>query len=100
MDKYILVDRQPVRCNDIMKWGEWLNTAERHVGDDRIGDVRISTVFLGLDHGAHGRPLLFETMIFGGPRDQHCWRCSTWEEAKARHAAAIALIRAETEQES
>lgn len=50
--------------------------------------VKVSTVFLGLDHSwGDGPPLLFETMEFGGPRDGDCDRCSTWDEAEAQHAA-------------
>jgi len=32
-----------------MKWGEWLETADRQVRDTFRDDVRVSTVFLGLD---------------------------------------------------
>jgi hypothetical protein len=33
-----------------MEWAEWIETAERHVANDLIDGVRVSTVFLGLDH--------------------------------------------------
>ena len=54
-DKYILNENHdPVLCSDLMEWGRWLETADRHVAQDEIGDVRVSTVFLGLDHNFGG----------------------------------------------
>jgi hypothetical protein len=52
-------------------------------------------VFLGLDHrfGGSGPPLLFETMIFGGPLDEEMWRYSSWDAAEAGHAAAVRKAR-------
>jgi len=58
--------------------------------------VHVSTIFLGLDHrpwGAHGPPILFETMVFGGPLDQEQERYGTWEEAAAGHTAMVARVR-------
>ena len=93
-DKFILEGRKAVPCPDLMTWAKWFETANRHVAQDTIGDVRISTVFLGLDHNFLGdRPLLFETMIFGGAHDQYQERCSTWDEAEKMHAEALALVR-------
>lgn len=68
----------------------------RTVAKTSIGDVRISTVFLGMDHNffGNGPPLLFETMIFGGPHDGYQERCSTWEEAEKQHEKAVELARA------
>ena len=54
-------------------------------------DCEVSTVFLGLDH-AHGKnkkPLLFETMIFGGEKDGDMWRYETWEEAIKGHKDVV-----------
>lgn len=92
-DKFILQGKTPVPA-DLMTWAKWFETADRKVAADEIGDVRISTVFLGLDHSfGHGAPLLFETMIFGGRHDQHQTRASTWEEAEKQHAEAMAMVR-------
>lgn len=92
---WILVDREPVKCT-LLEWGKWLETDERIVeGTDLEGDVRVSTVFLGIDHNFHGtgRPLLFETMIFGGEHDQYQIRCATYDEAKKMHTRALWLVR-------
>lgn len=94
-DKFILEGRTPKPCHDIMEWARWFETADRIVAQDNVGDVRISTVFLGIDHrfGDDGPPLIFETMIFGGAHDQHQTRASTWDEAEAQHAEALAMAR-------
>ena len=68
--------------------------AGRRVGWDEIGDVRVSTVLLVLDHGwGDGPPLIFETMIFGGEHDEEQWRYSTREEAEEGHRRAVALVK-------
>lgn len=91
---YILDGHNPVPAKDINEWGEWFRNNERHVADTTIDDVRISTVFLGIDHGfSLDDPKLFETMIFGGERDQEQTRCSTWEQAEAMHEAMCSDVR-------
>jgi hypothetical protein len=99
-DKYILNRLgEPVLEPDLLKWARWFETAERHVAEDTISGVRVSTVVLGLDH-AHGGgpPVLYETMIFC---DDESWakdlnefqrRYSTLVEAKAGHAEAVSKI--------
>lgn len=79
------------------EWGEWLNTPRnRRVANDLVGGVRVSTVFLSLDCSFDdGPPLWFETMIFGGPHDGYQDRCTTWAEAEAQHAKALALVKEE-----
>jgi len=58
------------------------------------GDM-ISTVFLGLSHGeVDGKPVLFETMIFGGEYDQHMWRYCDFKEAEEGHWKIVDCIRA------
>jgi len=89
-DKYILDGREAVPCHDLTEWGTWFENADRHVAKDEIGDVKISTIFLGLDHSfGQGPPLLFETMVFGGDADGDMDRYSTWEEAEQGHAAFV-----------
>jgi hypothetical protein len=93
---YILEGRNPIPCTDLMTRARWFETSDRQVAKTDIGDVRVSTVFLGFDRSfGQGPPLLFETMIFGGPFDQDKYqeRCSTWEEAEAQHAEAVEVAR-------
>jgi len=62
--------------------------------DTDDGEVRVSTIWLGLDMGFHGGPpLIYETMIFGGRFDHHQERWPTEEAALAGHDQAVALVR-------
>jgi hypothetical protein len=74
IDRFILNDAgEPVVEPDLLKWGRWFETGERQVAQDEIGEVMVSTVFLGIDHGfgfligKGGPPILWETMVFGAP---------------------------------
>lgn len=97
---YILNDLgEPIVEPDIKEWATWFETAERHVADDRLTiageEVRVSTVFLGIDH-AWGEPIpvLWETMVFGGPMNQEMDRCGgSREQAEAMHARMLARVR-------
>jgi hypothetical protein len=92
-DKYTLMGKTPVPATDLIEWARWLETADRTVRQDQIGEVKVSTVFLGLDHNwSDGPPILFETMVFGGEHDGECERYSTWEEAEAGHVAVLLRI--------
>ena len=88
-------NHNPVPCND----GEYpkkeqSNEAQWRVGNDMIGDVQVSTVFLGLDHRfGDGTPILFETMIFGGEHDEYQERYETWDEALEGHKRAIEMVK-------
>lgn len=69
-------------------------TRPSHVGDTTIKDVRISTVFLSMDHAwGQGLPLIFETMVFGGQYDQEATRCSTYDQAERQHAWWVRKVR-------
>lgn len=92
-DTYILVGHEPVAEPDPHKFSEWFGKADRCVRYTKIKEgVEVSTVFLGFDHGFgdHGSPVLFETMIFGGSKDQdYQTRACTWDEALDAHRDAI-----------
>jgi hypothetical protein len=56
-------------------------------------EVEVSTVFLAIDHGFGGRlPVLWETMIFGGPHDQWCDRYISEEAATHGHDAVVQAL--------
>lgn len=89
-DHYILDERHnPVPC-DLMTWAKAFE-GDRRVALTKVYDgCEVSTVFLGLDHSfGSGSPLLFETLVFGGPFDQEMERYSTWDQAMAGHAAMV-----------
>jgi hypothetical protein len=59
----------------------------------QIGSLRVSTVWLGIDHDLFGyEPLIFETMIFGSEEDEQ-WRYATEQEALAHHDEICEQIR-------
>ena len=93
MSHYILEGKTPIIAS-AHQWAIWFGIADRTVKKTTIsGDVEVSTVFLGIDHQfGDGPPLLFETMIFGGKRDQEQWRYTTWDEAEAGHDMVIASL--------
>lgn len=66
----------------------------RRVGWTEFGDVTVSTVWLGMDHrlSGEGPPLIFETMIFGGPFEGEQWRYATEAEAVEGHRAAVQWV--------
>ena len=80
---------------DLMKWGRWFEAADRHVALTEVGGGKVSTVFLGLDHRffGDGPPLLWETMVFGGPLDGRCERYCTRVEALAGHEEVVRDVR-------
>jgi len=60
---------------------------------DEVGDVRVSTIFLGFALQAGGVPLVFETMVFGGARDREQVHHGTYAEAKAFHDRMVDEVR-------
>lgn len=94
MNYAILKDKQVVTVDDLIDWAKWFeeNRRSRHVGDYEANGIRVSTVFLGLDHSfMSGRPQWFETMIFGGEHDGYQDRYSTWKQAEDGHRHALEL---------
>lgn len=92
IQQYILRHRKPVPCDDILKWARFFESRfVRKVRITFLGSVRVSTVFLALDHNyAFGEPLLFETMIFdlfdkGGEEVNFTQQCSTHRAALRMH---------------
>jgi hypothetical protein len=97
---YILdADRRPIAVSDMTEWGEWMHAHdhERSLAEDWIGDVRVSTIFLGIacwpTELRPDTPILWETMIFGGTYDRDQFRYASHDEAIAGHAVAVALVR-------
>lgn len=83
---YIIDNKKAIPIDDIGMWACWMTTANRTVTKTEVSLVRVWTVFLGIDHQFYeGRPLLFETRIFGGEFEHYTWFWSTWEEAENGH---------------
>jgi hypothetical protein len=101
---YVLdANGEPQPEPDLEAWGHWFERASRdrtrivaQDKDERGGvDVLVSTVFLGLDHnfGASGPPVLWETMILGGPHDGYQRRYASRAAALEGHQVACALAK-------
>ena len=94
MDNFGAYDRNGKPISQ-MEWSRLMMDHEyKRVALDKVGDADVSTVWLGLDHNFSGTgpPLIFETMIFGGPHHDEQWRWSTLDEAIAGHASVVAAL--------
>lgn len=59
-----------------------------------IGDVVVSTVWLGVNTDLHGEaPRIFETMVFGGEYSEQSWETSTEADARLLHDAVVTAVR-------
>jgi hypothetical protein len=99
-DKYVLIGQSPVPCDDLLIWAKTYEQQDRRVAEWIRGPIRVSTVFLGIDHNiarliGHPElpPHLFETMTFflGSSVDED--RCATWLEAESMHQEAVSYVR-------
>lgn len=86
----------------IERWGELHSDLNYTVirkdwfgqGDD---EIEVSTCWLGINHQwvPDLPPLIFETMIFGGPMNLECWRYATEAQAVEGHGYVVSLVRAD-----
>ena len=73
---------------DLLTWAKFFEDIKKHrVASTERGHILVSTVFLGIDHNFTniGDPLLFETMVFGGLKNDYQIRYHTWDEAMRGH---------------
>lgn len=101
---YILEGTEPVACDDLFIWGKAFGKFNRRVKRTVIGEICVSTVFLGLDHNFsdEGEPILFETMIFDNRKlkkaaqshslDQEMDRACTWDDSVKMHDCFVKSI--------
>lgn len=86
-------------CDLLTSMTEEQANAMKRVAEDTVGQVWLSTVWLGLDHQyGDGPPLIFESMTFSdldGDDIWHnaCWRYSTEAEALAGHKAIVDCLK-------
>jgi hypothetical protein len=107
--RYILnAAGEPEVCPDRLTWFRWFEASSkdrtRIVAHDRDegpdhNEILVSTVFLGRDHRftGPGPPILWETMILGGPLDQETDRYTSRAAALRGHQRMCARLRAELE---
>jgi len=85
-------NKELIPCS-LEEWAESFRV-NQVVRQDVIGDYKVSTVFLGVDHNfwkPGNPPVVFETMVF--PNEAWVKRSSSWNEAVANHLKAIEWIR-------
>ncbi len=106
-EKYILNQHhEPVVVKDLMLWAAAFEDNDKRIVRQNtvteLGElvspfksVFVSTVFLGLDHNfmGEGPPIVFETMVFGGPFNHTMWRYATWDEAVKGHEQLVKMVR-------
>ena len=89
----------PVPCEDALAWAVWFeqSDAARVVAMTEITpDIRVSTVFLGIDHSfGLGDPVLWETMIFGGDYDIASDRYRSRKDAIVGHELWVLVAKGE-----
>ena len=94
--QYILDGKRVVPASSLEQWARFMeDTDSRRVADTSLRGCRVSTLCLGLDHRfiGEGPPLVFETMVVGGPLDQDTQHYATWQEAEHGHWAAVRAVR-------
>lgn len=105
--QYILDENgEPVPAKSLREWGRWMETSwgQSCRAGNKIGNALVSTVFLGLDHD-HGfvtdvagfdpapyKPVLWETMIFGGAQDLFQVRYTSRADALAGHGKIVQML--------
>ena len=89
-------DGSVVACDTVTAYAS--SFSDKVIAQDKCSKVFVSTVFLVVDHGfgRYGdkkhKPVLWETMIFGGINDQYQTRYTSLEEARAGHEVALQLV--------
>lgn len=96
--RYILdANGNPKPEPNLLKWARWYGTHKRHIADDYIGKIHVSTIFLALDQRENpASPVLWETMIFDPDHGEHdCYieRYTSREAALAGHKKALEMVR-------
>jgi hypothetical protein len=100
---FILNDAGQPQPVDLETWAAWYTPDkmdQRIIARDRdeapnAEDVLVSTVFLALDHSfGEGPPVLWETLVFGGPLDGEMDRYTSRAAALAGHQAMCQRVAA------
>jgi len=93
---YILSAGEPAPAPDPHAWALWMGAHldERRVAQAFVGEVEVSTIFLGIDMAwGWGAPTLWETALFSGP--DGCTilaRYTSLEQAEEGHAAIVRML--------
>ena len=91
---YKLDGQNPVACS----FFEYAKAAQEQnwivKKSNPIEDVEVSTIFLGLNTNFYAsKPIVFETMIFGGAYNHYQKRCATWVQALINHEEGCEMVK-------
>lgn len=98
-DKYILRDGKIFPCKSWDEWvAFWTVLEKRRIAITDISEgVDVSTVFTGRDQSPRSEPghvpVLFETLVSGGPHSGYCERFITIDDAKCGHQRIVDALR-------
>ena len=88
-------DNNPIPCSSVVDYEQWFlkhgtSVAQTKFKDTKNISIYVSTVFLGLDHSHNSTvPILWETMVFGGPFDQQSVQYSSFKDALKGHNIVV-----------
>jgi hypothetical protein len=92
---YVLNEDHTVsRVSSMDEWAMKFEFGNSNIDWTGNESLHVSTIFLGIDHG-FGRteqPILFETLIRGGPHDNRQERYCTYDEAIEGHNMWCKLV--------
>lgn len=82
---------------DVERWIELFSDKNySRIALDRIGLIKISTVWLGINHNfGNGLPIIFETVVFHNDIAEDQYRYSNLQEAKINHKSLVLKIQEE-----
>lgn len=91
MDKFWILNEDHETVSVSMReWSIYFNKPDRLLWNTTVGDSKVSTVFLGIDHSfGSGPPLLFETLVMGGPLTDDMERYTTYDQARIGHITMV-----------
>lgn len=95
-------DKNPMPCDSVEEWSEWLGKSGRLVGSDCIGTIKINTMATGINcQKMEGQPpLIFETWVIDSDKGaiERCYY-ATWSEALEGHHLAVFYYRLQRKEE-
>jgi hypothetical protein len=98
--RFILNEQREPVVVDLMTWARWLEKfGNCLVAQTKIGDLLLSTVFLGIDRSFGRGPQreLFETAILFSHDSDVIERYSNWDDAAASHEEYALVLLARDE---
>lgn len=95
---YILDEEKAPKEAGKNEWSTWRKGRNYRIALDKIDKTRVSTIFIGIDRGYGfgsncADPLLFETVVLGGPLDMRSMRSDTIELAMLAHKRMFKMVK-------